>query len=311
MKTAGGLIVAIVVIVLFVASGGVFVVDETQQVIITQFGKPVGTPITEAGLHFKIPMIQKANFFEKRWLEWDGDANQITTKDKKYIWVDTYARWRISDPLKFFETMTNEMSAQGRLDDIIDGETRVNVAKFNLIELVRTSNRQMNLTISAGAGKTDQLDFHVETGREKISRLILNRIKKVTPTYGIQMVDFRIKRLNYEKSVRAKVYERMISERLRIAEQYRSEGQGKKAEVIGKTQRELERIQSESYRKSEEIKGKADAQATKIYADTYSKDPDFYKFLKSLEALKATASKKQTLILSTDSEFYELMKRYK
>ncbi len=311
MKTAGGLIVAIVIIVLFVASGGVFVVNETQQVIITQFGKPVGKPIKQAGLHFKIPLIQKANFFENRWLEWDGDANQITTKDKKYIWVDSYARWRISDPLKFFETMMNEMGAQGRLDDIIGGETRVNVARFDLIELVRTSSRKMNLTISAGAGAADQRDFHVKTGREKITRMILDKIKKVTPTYGIQLVDFRIKRLNYEKSVRAKVYERMISERQRIAEQYRSEGQGKKAEIIGKTQRELERIQSEAYRKSEEIKGKADAQATKIYADTYSKDPNFYKFLKSLEALKATASKKQTLILSTDSEFYELMKRYK
>ncbi|NOY23158.1 MAG: protease modulator HflC [Acidobacteria bacterium] len=311
MKAAGGLIVAIIIIVLFVASGGVFVVNETQQVIITQFGKPVGKPIVEAGLHFKIPLIQKANFFENRWLEWDGDANQITTKDKKYIWVDSYARWRISDPLKFFETMMNEMGAQGRLDDIIGGETRVNVARFDLIELVRTSSRRMNLTISAGAGAADQRDFHVKTGREKITRMILDKIKKVTPTYGIELVDFRIKRLNYEKSVRAKVYERMISERQRIAEQYRSEGQGKKAEIIGKTQRELERIQSESYRKSEEIKGKADATATKIYADTYSKDPNFYKFLKSLEALKATASKKQTLILSTDSEFYELMKRYK
>lgn len=311
MKTAGGLIVAIVVIVLFVASGGVFVVNETQQVILTQFGKPVKKPIIDAGLHFKIPLIQKANFFEKRWLEWDGDANQITTRDKKYIWVDTYARWRISDPLKFFETMMNETSAHGRLDDIIDGETRVNVAKFNLIELVRTTNREMNLTISAGSGPADQQDFHVETGRDKISRLILEKIRKVAPTYGIELVDFRIKRLNYEKSVRAKVYERMISERKRIAEQYRSEGQGRKAEVIGKTQRELERIQSEAYRKSEEIMGKADATATKIYADTYSKDPNFYKFLKSLEALKATASKDQTLILSTDSEFYELMKRYK
>jgi len=311
MKTAGGLIAAIVIVVLFVASGGVFVVDETQQVVITQFGKPVGEPIKDAGLHFKIPLIQKANFFDKRWLEWDGDANQITTKDKKYIWVDTYARWQISDPLKFFETMTNEISAQGRLDDIIDGETRVNVAKFNLIELVRTTNRSMNLTISAGSGPSDQQDFHVNTGREEISKLILEKIRKVTPTYGIEMVDFRIKRLNYEKSVRAKVYERMISERQRIAEQYRSEGQGRKAEVIGKTQRELERIQSEAYRKSEEIKGKADAQATKIYADAYSQDPNLYKFLKGLEALKATASQKQTLILSTDSEFYELMKRYK
>ncbi|NOZ13446.1 MAG: protease modulator HflC [Acidobacteria bacterium] len=311
MKTAGGLIIAIIVVVLFVASGGVFVVNETQQAIITQFGRPVGKPIKKAGLHFKIPLIQKANFFDKRWLEWDGDANQITTKDKKYIWVDTYARWRISDPLKFFETMVNETGAQGRLDDIIDGETRVNVARFNLIELVRTSNRKMNLTKSAGAGPADQQDFHVNTGREKITRLILNKIKKVTPSYGIELVDFRIKRLNYEKSVREKVYERMISERKRIAEQYRSEGQGKKAEIIGKTQRELERIQSEAYRKSEEIKGKADAQATKIYAETYSQNPGFYQFLKGLEALKATASKKQTLILSTDSEFYKLLKHYK
>lgn len=311
MKAAGSIAVVIILIALFAITGGVFVVDETQQVVITQFGKPIGQPITEAGIHFKIPFIQTATYFDKRWLEWDGDANQITTKDKKYIWVDTYARWHISDPLKFFETMGNEMGAQSRLDDIIDGETRVAAARFDLLELVRSSNRQMELTKSASDAQTDQSEFHIKTGREKITRMILEKIRHITPSYGIEMVDFRIKRLNYVDSVRNKVYERMISERKRIAEQYRSEGQGKNAEILGTTQKELERIQSEAYRKSEEIKGKADAQATKIYAQEYGKDPQFYKFLKNLEALQKTTSKKDTFVISTDSEFYELLKRYK
>jgi len=310
MKITSGIII-VFLLGLLVVESSTFVVSETEQVVITQFGKPVGEAITEAGLHFKLPLIQKANVFEKRWLEWDGDSNQITTKDKKYIWVDTYARWRISDPLKFFETMVTETGAQGRLDDIVDGETRVSVAGFDLLELVRTSNRSMNLTISAGDGPADPNGFKIQTGREKITRLVMEKIREVTPTYGIELVDFRIKRLNYEKSVRSKVYERMISERNRIAEQYRSEGQGKKAEIVGKTQRELERIQSEAYRQAEEIKGRADAEATGIYAKTYAKDPDFYKFLKNLEALKATSSSKETLVLSTDSEFFGLLKGYR
>ncbi len=304
-------LMGLVVIGLIVLSSFAYVVKETEQVVITQFGKPVGKPIKDAGLHFKIPFVQKANFFEKRWLEWDGDANQVTTKDKKYIWIDTYARWRIKDPLKFFETVGNEMGAQSRLDDILDGETRIAIAKYNLIEVVRTTNRPMEMAATYSGELSDNSEFVVKVGREKITRQILEKVSKITPSYGIEVVDVRIKRVNYVESVRKKVYQRMISERKRIAEQYRSEGMGKKAEIIGKTKKELERIRSEAYKKAQEIKGKADAEATKIYAQAYSKDPEFYKFLKTLETLKKTAKKDDVLILSTDSEVYKFMKSVK
>ena len=310
MKRFGAGFLVLIFFVVIIMSSGVYTVDESMQVVKTRFGKPVGDAVSDAGIHFKMPFIETANFFEKRWLEWDGDANQITTKDKKYIWVDTYARWRISDPLKFFETMGTEQGAQSRLDDIIDGETRVAAARYDLIELVRSTNREMVLTVGAGEEKIDQSEFRVEKGRSEISKLILAQIREVTPSYGIEMVDFRMKRLNYVDSVRNKVYERMISERQRIAEQYRSEGQGKKAEIIGQTQKELEGIQSEAYRIAEEIKGKADAESTKIYAETYSKDPEFYQFLKNLEALNQTVSEKQTFVTTTDSEFFSLLKKY-
>jgi len=306
-----GILIVLALIVLFAISGGFYTLDEREQAVITMFGKPIGEPITKAGIHMKIPFVHTVNKFEKRWLEWDGDANQITTLDKKYIWVDTYARWRIADPLKFFQTVGDERGAQSRIDDIIDGETRLAAARYNLIELVRSSSRPMDLTTSGGSEKSSQEEFMVTKGRAKISDEILENIQEVVPSYGIEVVDFRIKRLNYVKDVRQKVYERMISERKRIAEQYRSEGQGKKAEIIGRTQKELQKIQSQAYRKAEEIKGKADAEATKIYADAYSRDPDLYRFLKNLEALKETVSKQNTFVISTDSEFYEILKKYR
>ncbi len=309
MKKTGLIFLILGILAIFLLFSSAFVVKETQQVVITQFGKPVGKPIKEAGIHFKIPFIQKAHFFEKRWLEWDGDANQVTTKDKKYIWIDTYARWRIKDPLKFFETMGNEMGAQSRLDDILDGETRTVIAKYNLIEIVRTTNRPMEMALTFSGEIADNSEFEVKMGREKLTRMILKKVSQIAPSYGIEVVDVRIKRVNYVESVRKKVYQRMISERKRIAEQYRSEGMGKKAEIIGKTQKELDRIRSEAYRKAQELKGKADAKVTKIYAEAYSKDPDFYKFLKTLETLKKTVKKDNILILSTDSEIYKLMKK--
>jgi len=311
MKRFGVGFIVIIFVIMFLISSSIYFVDESKQVVLTQFGRPIGEAVTDAGLHFKTPFVQKANSFEKRWLEWDGDANQITTKDKKYIWVDTYARWRITDPLKFFETMGSELGAHSRLDDIIDGETRMAAARYDLIELVRSSNREMELTISEGETKRDQSEFRITAGRAEISQMILEKIRETTPSYGIEVVDFKMKRLNYVDSVRRKVYERMISERKRIAEQYRSEGQGKNAEIIGQTQKELERIQSEAYKIAEEVKGKADAESTKIYAETYSRDPAFYKFLKNLESLNKTVSEKQTFVTTTDSEFYGLMKKYK
>ncbi len=311
MKKTGLILIILGVLAILFLFSSAFIVRETEQVVVTQFGRPVGKPITEAGIHFKIPFIQKTHFFEKRWLEWDGDANQVTTKDKKYIWIDTYARWRIKDPLKFFETMGNEMGAQSRLDDILDGETRTVIAKYNLIEIVRTTNRPMEMALTFSGEIADNSEFEVKMGREKLTRMILKKVSQIAPSYGIEVVDVRIKRVNYVESVRKKVYQRMISERKRIAEQYRSEGMGKKAEIIGKTQKELDRISSEAYRKAQELKGKADAKVTKIYAEAYSKDPDFYKFLKTLETLKKTVKKDNTLILSTDSEIYKLMKKIK
>jgi membrane protease subunit HflC len=308
-KSAWSLIIVILVVI--VLGNSLFFVDETHQVIKTQFGKPVGPAITNAGIHMKLPFIQKANSFEKRWLEWDGDANQITTKDKKYIWIDTYARWAIVDPLKFFETMGNETGAQSRLDDIIDGETRLAAARYDLIELVRSTNREMEMTVTEGEKPLDQSEFQISQGRAAIANQILEKIRQVTPTYGIEVVDFKVKRINYVDSVRQKVYERMISERKRIAEQYRSEGQGKNAEIIGQTQKELQGIESEAYRISEEIKGKADAEATQIYAESYGKDPDLYQFLKNLETLKSTVSPKQTFVTTTEAEFFDLLKNYK
>ncbi len=306
----GGVLgIIVVVLALILLNSSAYVVNETEQVVITQFGKPVGKPITEAGLYFKIPFIQKVHFFDKRWLEWDGDANQVTTKDKKYIWIDTYARWRIKDPLKFFETVGNEMGAQSRLDDILDGETRIAIAKYNLIEVVRTTNRPMTMAATYSGELNDVSEFNVKVGREKITRQILDKVSKITPSYGIEVVDVRIKRVNYVESVRQKVYQRMISERKRIAEQYRSEGMGKRAEIIGKTQKELEKIRSEAYKKAQEIRGKADAEATRIYANAYSKDPEFFRFLKSLETLEKTVKKDNILILSTDSEVYRLLKK--
>jgi len=296
-------------LMLITLSNSMFIVDETEQVIITQFGKPVGEAYREAGVKFKVPFIQTIHSFDKRWLAWDGDASQITTKDKKYIWVDTYARWRIIDPLKFFEAVRDETGAQTRLDDIIDGETRIAAARFNLIELVRSNNREMDIGTLFSGGVQSKSEFVIKTGRDKITRMILEKVSKVVPSYGIEVVDMRIKRLNYVESVRKKVYERMISERKRIAEQYRSEGLGKKAEIIGKTERELQSIRSEAYKLAEEVKGNADAKATKIYADAYSKDVEFYRFMRNLESIEKTISKKDTFIISTDSEYYRILKR--
>jgi membrane protease subunit HflC len=267
-------------VVLIVLVDAIYKVSETNQVIITQFGEPIGDAITTPGLHIKTPFIQKANYFEKRWLEWDGDANQIVTKDKKYIWVDTYARWRISDPLVFFQRVRDERGAQSRLDDIIDGETRNAIANFDLFEVVRSTNREFEATEEAREIlDTDAAPKEVEMGREKITQIILERSSSITPEFGIELRDVRIKRVNYVEEVQRKVFDRMIAERQRIAAKYRSEGDGKSAEIRGQKERELKRIQSGAYRTAQEIKGKADAEAVKIYADAYNLDVEFYQFM--------------------------------
>lgn len=310
MKSIITITLAVVALVIFFAiSGALYTIDETQQVVITQFGRPIGSVITQAGLHFKMPLIQVANYFEKRVLEWDGDPNQIPTKDKKYILIDTTARWKIKDALKFLESVGNEMGAHARLDDIIDSATRDFITNHNLVELARNSNRIIEekeevLDVSKG---TEALEV-IYIGREKLTRGILQEASKIMPQYGIKLIDVRIKRINYVSEVQRKVFERMISERKRAAEQYRSEGQGKKAEIEGQMEKELFQIQSEAYKVAEEIEGKADAEAINIYADAYNNDPDFYSFTKTLETYSNTFDKDTTIVLTTDGEYFKYIK---
>ncbi len=286
----------------------VYIVSETNQVIITQFGDPIGGAMTKAGLHFKMPFIQKANYFEKRWLEWDGDPNQIPTKDKKYVWVDSYCRWRISDPLVFFQRVGDERGAHSRLDDVVDGETRNAIANYDLIEIVRTSNRAFELSEEAALLDFSEITGKVAVGRDQIAHKILAAASKITPQFGIELKDVRLKRVNYVDEVQRKVFDRMIAERQRIASKYRSEGDGKSAEVRGQKERELKRIQSEAYKKAQEIKGRGDAEATRIYAQAYNMDPEFYQFTKSLESYKTSLLKETWLLMSTDSEFLKYLK---
>jgi membrane protease subunit HflC len=308
-KPTRNIIITVVVLgLLLVLLNSLYIVSETNQVIITQFGEPIGGAITSPGLKIKTPFIQKANFFEKRWLEWDGDVNQIPTKDKKYIWVDTYARWRISDPLVFFQRVRDERGAQSRIDDIIDGETRNAVANFDLIEIVRSTNREFELTEEIAILDIASAIPKIETGREKITHIILEKSSQITPEFGVELKDIRIKRVNYVEEVQRKVFDRMIAERQRIASKYRSEGDGKSAEIRGQKERELKRIQSEAYKRAQEIKGKADAEATRIYADAYNRDPEFYQFMKTLETYRTIMDKNTWLLLSTDSEYLKYLK---
>jgi membrane protease subunit HflC len=300
--------VAVGLLVLLVLVDAVYVVSETTQVIITQFGEPIGGPINTAGLHLKAPFIQKTNYFEKRWLEWEGFPNQIPTKDKKYIWVETYARWRIHDPLVFYQRVRDERGGHSRLDDIVDGETRNAIAKFDLIEVVRSTNREFELTEESAILELSEMITKIEVGREKVAQIILEAASKITPQFGVELRDVRIKRINYVDEVQQKVFDRMIAERKRIAAKYRSEGDGKSAEIRGQKEKELKRIQSEAYRKAQEIKGKADAEATRIYAQAYSIDPEFYQFLKTLETYRTSLDSETWLLLSTDNEFLKFLK---
>ncbi len=312
MKRPIIVLIGIVVFVLFlIVIDALYIVSETNQVIITQFGEPMGGAVTSPGLHIKVPVIQKANYFDKRWLEWDGDANQIPTKDKKYIWIDTYARWRISDPLIFFQRVRDERGAQSRVDDIVDGETRNAIANFDLIEIVRSSNREFEVTEEMAILDVASIIPKIETGRNKIAQIILNKASEITPEFGVELMDVKIKRINYVDEVQRKVFDRMIAERQRIASKYRSEGDGKSAEIRGQKERELKKIQSEAYRKAQEVKGKADAEATFIYAQAYNLDPDFYAFTKTLETYRATMDTNTTMVLTTDSDYLKYFKKVK
>jgi membrane protease subunit HflC len=295
--------------VLITFRGTLYVVQEPQQVIITQFGKPVGDPVDQPGLHAKIPFMQKIHRFDKRFLEWDGDPNQLPTKDKRFIWVDTYARWRISDPLLFFQRLRDERGAQTRLDDILDGETRNAIANHALVELVRSTNRTPEASELQDADEV--ILAQITSGREQIRAEILSKAQTRTSDLGIEILDVQFKRINYVEEVRQKVYERMVAERRRIADRFRSEGEGEASRIRGEKSRDLLAIQSEAYRQAREIMGTSDARATAIYADAYDMSVDsraFYEFLKTMEIYKTTIDSGTSLILSTDGEFYQFLK---
>ncbi|AMO66827.1 HflC protein [gamma proteobacterium BDW918] len=300
---------------LFVLMSSAYTVDEVEQVIITQFGKPVGEPVTEAGLKFKVPFIQEVNPIDKRVLEWDGTPSDMPTKDKLYISVDLFARWRIVDPLQYFLRLRDERSAQSRLDDILGSETRNAVAKHELIEIIRTTKDRIPLRDAALASSSQGLNMGalvpIEKGRQMVEQEIFTEAAEKVGVFGIELLDIRFKRINYNASVRPKIYDRMISERRQIAERFLSEGNGEAARIRGNRVRELNKIQSEAYREVEEIRGLADAKATEIYASAYnqsSQSVEFYEFTRTMAAYSSLVDKKTTLVLSTDSDLFKFLK---
>ena len=306
-----GIILIFVVICSVVIYASAYVVDETEQVVVTQFGKVVKIPITEPGLYFRLPFIQHPTYFPKNLQEWDGDPGQIPTLDKTYIWVDAFARWKIVDPIKFFQNAGNMDSAMGLLDDIIDPAIRNFITSYSLIEAVRKSDRELPLEAGLeGIQKEHAASYTIESGREKITQEILKQAQPKLDRFGIELVDVKIKRINYVDRVRKSVYDRMVAERRQIAEKFRSEGKGEARKIIGEKERDLKQITSEAYKTAQEIKGKADAEATKIYAEAYGADPEFYSFTKTLEIYNETLDEKNSLVLSTDSEFLKYFKGY-
>ncbi|RPA67665.1 protease modulator HflC [Cyclobacteriaceae bacterium YHN15] len=310
MKIKGTIGIILGVLLAIVLFNSVYILDETKQAIVTQFGRPVGDPRTDPGLNFKVPFLHKVQFFDKRYLEWDGDKNQVPTKDKKFIFVDTYARWEITNPLQFFIRLRDERSAQSRLDDILDGETRNAVASHDLLDLVRSSNRDPEITEEF----MEEIEIleDISVGRALIEKIVLEKANERTSDLGVRVLDFRFKRMNYVDEVRDRVYDRMISERNRIADQFRSEGQGEARKIEGNKERDLAQIQSEAFKLAEEIKGRADAEATDIYASAYNKNRqsiDLYKFLRTMESFEKSMDENTSLVISSDSEFFRYLKR--
>ena len=308
MKKATTIQIIVLLAIVFLLDQSTYTVSETEQVIITQFGDPVGDPVISPGLHFKVPFIQRVNVFDNRFLEWDGNPNQVPTRDRRFILVDTYARWRITDPLLFFQRLRDERGAQSRLDDILDGETRNAVARHNLIELVRSTNRN-EADVQIESEEEAVILEALEQGREEITREILQTAAGRTADLGIELLDLRLKRINYVAEVQQDVFARMIAERQRVAEEFRSEGQGEAARIDGERERELSQIQSEAYRIAEELRGKADATATAVYAESYYRDADFYAFTKSMETYEETMDGETVFILDTDSELLRFLDR--
>ena len=309
MKLKGVWIILLIAAAVMVYDSA-FTVSETEQVVITQFGRIVGDAIKDPGLKFKLPFIQKTHIFNKNILEWDGEPGQIPTLDKTFIWVDAFARWRIVDPVKFFQTVNNRSNAMSRLNDIIDPAVRNFVTSHKLIDAVRKSNRELD-TAEVGLEdleKKPQSHYGITIGREKITQGILEQAQPKVDQFGIELVDVKIKGINYVEEVRKSVYDRMIAERKQIAEKFRSEGKGEAQKVLGQKDKELQQITSEAYRIAQELKGKADAEATQIYAAAYGLDPEFYSFLQTLEVYSDSLDKSSSVLLSTDSE---LMKYFK
>lgn len=302
LKLIVGGILALIFLILL--ADAIYTVDQREQVVITQFGDPVRV-VKEPGMHIKIPLIQAATTFQKRVLEWDGRATQIPTKDKKFILVDTYARWRIVDPLKFFQSVGDESRAQTRLDNVIDAAVRNLITDQLLIEVVRNSNQPL---VQSEGEEIERVEIEIQIGREKLSREMFKKASEMAPQYGIELLDVRVKHINYVQSVREKVFSRMIAERERIAEQYRSEGQGERSRILGSMEKDLRKITSEAYKTAQEIKGKADGKSTEIYAKAYKKDPEFYSFLKALESYPEAIGEESWLILTTDSDFFRYLK---
>ncbi|MFD2203837.1 protease modulator HflC [Shivajiella indica] len=310
MKIKGTIGIIVIALLAVVLLNSVYILDETKQAIVTQFGKPVGEPRTDPGLNFKVPFLHKVQFFDKRYLEWDGDKNQVPTKDKKFIFVDTYARWEITNPLQFFIRLRDERSAQSRLDDILDGETRNAVASHDLLDLVRSSNRDPEIT-EEFMEEIEVLE-DISVGRAMIEKIVLEKANERTADLGVRILDFRFKRMNYVDEVRDRVYDRMISERNRIADQFRSEGQGEARKIEGNKERDLAQIQSEAFKQAEEIKGRADAEATDIYASAYNKNRqsvELYRFLRTMESFEKAMDENTSLVLSSDSEFFRYLKK--
>lgn len=306
---APALSIVLLIVTVILLNGSMFVVNETEQVVITQFGQPVGETITDPGIHFKVPFIQNANFFDKRYLEWDGDRNQVPTKDKKFIFVDTYARWQITDPLQFFIRLKDERGAQSRLDDILDGETRNAIASHDLLDVVRSSNRipvQIELISDEIESKLDNITI----GRDSIQKIVLMNANSRASDLGLKILDFRFKRVKYVEEVQQRVYERMISERVRIAEKFRSEGRGEASKISGEKEKELSKILSDADRIAAETRGKADAEAAAIFNNSYNKNAqsrELYEFIKTMEAYEQTFDKNTQVVLTTDSEFYKFL----
>ncbi len=312
---AGCLTLIVVGIGLIVLSGAAYTVNMREQVVITQFGEPKGDPVTEAGLKFKMPFIQKVNSFDKRILEWDGLVEQMPTKEKTLIMVDTYARWQISDPLKYFQVLRDERSAQSRLDDILGSETRNTIAKHELIEVIRTTQGRVpeQSEVVAEADTTGVVGVlpPISRGRSALESDIYETSKVKLEEYGIKLLDVRFKRVNYNQTVERQIYQRMISERKQIADRFRSEGAGEAAKILGKMEKELNTIESEAYKQVQTIMGDADAKATEIYATAYNQSPEaaeFYEFSKTMELYPEMIGGKSTVVLSTDSDLFKYLK---